>query len=107
MSKSSAKFSALGFIAGVAFIVACPDGTSLPGAGTGGGSTGRGDSTSDWAGSTGWVGTASAGGGVPSDCATWELRTDALDFTGTVSLPAGWDPFAATDGHAVSRRCLD
>ena len=98
----------LGFVAGIAFVVACPSSQGvMPGLGSSGGS-----STGGLFGSS----TASAAD-VESECMQWEVQAVSIaDSSGVISLdtvtvlPAGWAPFAA-DGagrpSVLARRCAD
>ena len=99
----------LGFVAGMAFVVACPSPQDvMSGLGTSGGSDG------------GLFGSSTASAAdIESDCTQWEVQAISVparsggtgfEIDTVTALPAGWAPFA-TDavGYAsvLVRRCAD
>jgi len=83
----------VGFIAGIAFIVACPAPLQLS------------PSTSN-AEPESWE-PATADARQPSGCLQWEVITFAFPRWGGegAKAPSGWEPFAAVESGVVARHC--
>jgi hypothetical protein len=96
----------LGFIAGVAFVVACPDPR-------GASETTSGD-TSTSSGTLGPGSATAATGGDGSPCEQWEVRIEQVQIQTedavTLSVSPGFEPFQVTYDNVdvvrvTSRRC--
>src|SRR5690242_11158430 len=97
VSARQSVFLLLGFVGGVAFVVACPRPSGGGGEGSGSSATSSSSGVSTSTGTGIGPGTASAatGDGVP--CDAWEINFErkSHDFTVDESLAvaAGWEPF--------------
>ena len=96
MRISSAMLAAAGFLAGIAFVVACPSPKDS-----------GGDGTSD-SGTTLEVGTATASHDLPaSSCPQWEYQLQQAGLDSPQMAPAGWEPIGGGgNGIVVLRRCM-
>jgi hypothetical protein len=102
----------VGFIAGVCFIAACPDAPTDGPFGSGdGGITSASTSFSSSSSSSTGLGVTTAHAetaGTEDTCAAWEVQKLEVG-EGSVVIPSGWFPFAASanyDGSRVMlRRC--
>lgn len=108
----------LGFVAGIAFVVACPSPQDvMPGLGSSGGSSSGGlfgSSSSSGRGSSsgGLFSTSTASAAEPDPCMQWEVvKEDPGDnwgFEQPKEMPQGWEPFHVNQfGTIILRRCID
>ena len=84
----------VGFIAGIAFVVACPAPVQL-------------SPSTTHAEPESWE-PAEAAVRQPSGCLRWEVQMEQAFAMGPRSGPIepGWEPFAVTDLAVVTRRCV-
>lgn len=96
MRMPAAAFTVIGFIAGIAFVVACPSPADSDG-----------DGTTDGSGTTLQVGTATASHDIPaSSCPQWEYQLVSAGQDQVFSAPAGWEPIGGGDQVVILRRCV-
>lgn len=96
----------LGFVAGIAFVVACPSPQDVM--------TGLGSSDGSSSGGLFGSSTASAAD-IESECMQWQVQavnlpvspSGGFETDNVTVLPAGWAPFSSSPYGVLLRRCAD